>query len=305
MIIVFNNICDKCSIQLYIRKQLKYCGYCGIQLIQKEIDVPYKIWEVIMRYCEIKDIISLIHVNKEFYFEGHKNGSYPLSIIYGINGLDEEIPRTLTEFTRIELLIFYSIYKKILTRNDDFSNKYTIYRKQTMSYCKDTNIDYVMKLENDGIIVPKMYSNKDVYFRIKKENIDKLFIHFIKVSLLHSHKYVNVRSSLDRCYIYCREQLKHRCIKCDKIYEFRKPNINYINNLEKNGHCSIECIIENATNCYMCNVDINKYLINDYYRQRFGEKYFCEYIPNVGFNYKSIIDSCILKYINKYELQIE
>ncbi len=48
MLITENNVCSDCSIKLPEYGNFKHCGYCGAEIISKEVEVPYEIWRIIM-----------------------------------------------------------------------------------------------------------------------------------------------------------------------------------------------------------------------------------------------------------------
>lgn len=306
------NLCPQCLIRLPYMEGFKRCGHCGSEIISKMVDVPYGIWEIIMKYCDDKTKINLSLMHPEIYWPTHSENSENSEIIDLIFGKENiallksvSLPENVG-FSQIEYLLLFVKFKKSISLGNYLTNR-----------------NYYVKCDNntwmDMMAFDRKYMTQTNEGRLSKftakTNIAEIFVNNIIMS-----KFVRVNLQQDVYFYttYFRLARRHLCKNCGKMennissykskicesissyymtfcnkycensfYEVYK---NPCENCKTPIYCNECCLLTDCKKCkyqYKCNecneikcsvcskTDIEYYVLPKSYQELFGNIRFC------------------------------
>lgn len=311
MIITVNNACKDCLRNF--ADDHKYCGYCGITLTKKSVNVPVSIWKIIIDYItDNKTIIQLSLVNSELFNATYCENSTILRKIYGkLIDLDEYnriFNQIYCEKFSDNYYEFFNLFRKyeenfrIVMKRLEYEVSKKHRSNPNIKYLSSSNLEMIKSGIDDGLenIFDKMYKDLSVETEIKyseymfyyDSNISTLFEYYLIIS-----KYLYIIPFAHERHIFYYLPPYNECKNCLK----RKYNYSYYCAYEglskKIDYCD-DCLNKLATNCYICGQEITKYKLSDKYRQIFGEVYICGYVADKG-TFTQSQKNCMQRAINK------
>lgn len=266
------NICENCCKQF--NNNFKNCGYCGTILVDRGLEIPLRVLEIIIGYIKYdknsrfnRDIFSISLVCSELFNSTYCENSIILRKIYP--GLDFKKIDKIYNLKYIDSYFnfFYMLKKYFKYLNVSCFDKTYCLSKSNMIYISENDIfenDILESMTNKKLTIMKDYPR---WFQINMCGYDA-FKNFLKIS--HHIGYLNKGNDflLDCIDKNLRYYYTHPYIKCNncsnreyfpnKIMRFVSYDIPYCDN----------CIIDKCKLCglftYIIANTYSQYIINDF-----------------------------------------
>lgn len=183
MIITINNVCENCCYQFI--NDHKYCEYCGSLLVDRRVEIPLRVLEIIIGYIKYdrrasfnRDIFSLSLVCADLFNATYCENSMILRKIYPKLNFRKIDKIYNLQYIESYFNFFYMLKKYFGDLNDRHFEKKTCFSKSVMQDVP-RNDDILEKITNKKLtIVKNKYPNS---FQINMSIYD-IFNNFLKIS---------------------------------------------------------------------------------------------------------------------------
>jgi hypothetical protein len=221
------NLCPQCLIRLPYMEGFKRCGHCGSEIVSKMVDVPYGIWEIIMKYCDNKTKINLSLMHPEIYWPTHSENSENSEIIDLIFGKENiallksvSLPENVG-FSQIEYLLLFVKFKKSIRYGKYFINR--------NYYVKCDNNTWMDMMAFDREYMAPGYNDGTLTTSTAKTNIAEIIAKiFVNNIIMSKFVRVNLQQDVYLHTTYFRLARRHLCKNCGMMTinkSFYKSNI--------------------------------------------------------------------------------
>lgn len=252
---IFPNCCNQCDI-FYENIDTLACIECNNKLVDKEVYIPTRIWELIVKYCDRKSVIYWSHTCSELFKNSRKRDNSIFYIKYAdriwnkakikknIYCADEDgTPKIvylmysfdLNKFNNFyedhgniggynyyELLMLYRSYYAIFDRKSNFENENVMWIKPNYFENSEKLHNALIGLEKYNIVeFSKKWRSRDIQVHIIEKEL--LFKKFIEISPMVDESFYDILKSFNK------DVVSYRCVKfyiCNQCEEYH-----YIQNL--------------------------------------------------------------------------